>query len=384
MRAFRRFVSPFRALLGWRARIGVTVSGFAIYGGVQNQTACAQGDTKKLGEHLEKIFHEVSVVDAKFQPESETITIEEFVSLLEPTTWGNKGRDLDPSELEDVSRSILQFVVDSHADKSTLTKTEFFALRALLTISPLDYKLIFRLADTDQSGQISETEYCSMISTLLAYYNMHPPTPIQLEGGILLFKDRKVITFDDLENKVWELRREIQTACFRRMDRKRDGKIPALSFARYVLSFGPPSRLERFEKRIKENSGLLGKEMNGFSVGLKEFLQYQKMHDCQENIAEAVHLFNKGQKPFGRAEFGHLVNCVINLHVSETMLDCLFDIFDVNGDGELDSDELEDALESSKFHGMMKENRSWAGAATGCMKECFYDEIGYRFKGGSS
>eukprot|EP00954_Amorphochlora_amoebiformis_P008035 623092-Amorphochlora_amoeboformis.AAC.2 len=81
----------------------------------RNQTACAQGDTKKLGEHLEKIFHEVSVVDAKFQPvgswgrcwfdtymdviytyekstfqESETITIEEFVSLLEPTTWGNK------------------------------------------------------------------------------------------------------------------------------------------------------------------------------------------------------------------------------------------------------------------------------------------------------
>lgn len=264
------------------------------------------------------------------------MTVEDFVLAL----LASPEKVLpNPDIVQDLQR--LFESMDANGD-GYISFPEFRFLMSLLTSDPHEVEALFYIVGTDKSGTLSLEEFANVLrgATKDEAVVRSLLKPSTRRNGIVraLFGDETAprrCSFRELEALIRSVRTEVWKAEFRQYDVEKHNRITAEEFAaliaRQVLGSHLPYYLVGNIRRLHGSGDVVTLDM---WLGLNEVMLYA------EQLAANVEMFSSSGMSVTKRDFRRLMSTAGVPALPQATIDIIFAVFDKNGDGSMEMDEL--------------------------------------------
>jgi len=237
---------------------------------------------------------------------------------------------------------------------------EYLLFMTLLAIPADEFAICFRMFDLDGSGSLGKEEFLNVLRTLRAN---HPLLSKQRDVGAGKLEDSSIvrlffaggaeeITISQFKDFMESLHNGILQLEFQRFDPDNTGFISAKSFAMSVVGWAHPDKVDEYLKRIQSLEGRPDK------ISFEEFQSFNRGLEQLDDVTMTIRCYaaTKDDGGFNKADFRRAYEAVTGLKISHRVVKIIFEVFDRNGDGHLDIDELL-AVMSSKSSRSLSHHR---------------------------
>lgn len=295
------------------------------------------------------------------------MTLDDFIHAVLPSDFRGKKETVKPENVPEFFK-----LADLDGD-GLISYGEFIFFLTMLGIPQRHIRSAFIMFDRDDSGGLDREEFAQVLKIMR---DRSPAT--SLARG---FEDRKDadmvfnrffhgeqqdrISFAEFESWLTSLHNAVRELEFARFDERNVGSIPMSYFGISLVGYAAPRAVPGYLKRCES---LMGREGR---VTKEEFLAFTAVLEHLEDIITVVQMFSASGYEMCQRDFNRAVKAVTGQSLSQTVLDTIFVVFDNDGDGHLDYDELMGVL--SHRQGMNLEHSRDTGflRLMRCCKDCF-------------
>eukprot|EP01083_Nonionella_stella_P042102 113909_1 len=242
-------------------------------------------------------------------------------------------------------------LVDINKD-GLISQAEYVLFSTLLSIPEHHIEISFRMFDLDGNGSIDREEFVNMMDVMrpnsLTAFSFAAATEGAVNFQIWFGQEGdQSLSFLRFRDFIRDLRSLMLELDFSRFDSDDTGYISAKGFGMSLIGYCNRSSLPTYVKRLRSM------ELEG-RVSEREFMEFSHAISHVGDISRALHLYSDSKHLISKADFQRAVWAVNGVLLQPLLVDIIFYIFDANGDGNLDQDELIGALkhryENNSFH----------------------------------
>uniref|UniRef100_A0A4W3IMG7 Mitochondrial calcium uptake 2 n=1 Tax=Callorhinchus milii TaxID=7868 RepID=A0A4W3IMG7_CALMI len=270
-------------------------------------------------------------------------------------------KKLTKQDVEDIITTSMSMKASSSlfrdlGDNGLISYTEYLFLLCILTKPRTGFHIAFSMLDTDGNQQVEKKEFL-VLKTIIGQRKETKPEAraAQQEGDtelktMLLIhffgKEGKLkLQFKDFYRFMEDLQTEVQEIEFKEFSRGMK-TMRREEFAAWLLHFTE----EENHKTYWENVRL--RIPAGESISFEEFRAFCRFMNHLEDFAFTMNMFTKSNRPVGIADFKRAVKVVTGQELSDNVLDTVFKIFDLDGDGCLSHQEFLGAIMTRLHRGL--------------------------------
>ncbi|XP_067889742.1 calcium uptake protein 2, mitochondrial [Heterodontus francisci] len=228
-------------------------------------------------------------------------------------------------------------------DNGLISYTEYLFLLGILTKPHTGFHIAFRMLDTDGNQQVEKKEFLvlqSIIgqkkevkqgahSTLKRSTEMNTTLLVHFfgKGGELKLQYKDFYRFmEDLQTEVQEIEFREFSRGMKTMRRE--------EFAAWLLHFTEEQNRDIYWRNVKRRIP------PGESISFEEFRAFCQFMNHLEDFAFTMNMFTAASRPVGIGHFKRAVKVATGQELSDNVLDTVFKIFDMDGDGCLSKQEF--------------------------------------------
>ncbi|XP_072332951.1 calcium uptake protein 2, mitochondrial isoform X2 [Scyliorhinus torazame] len=216
------------------------------------------------------------------------------------------------------------------------------------------FHIAFSMLDIDGNQQVEKKEFLVLQNIIRQKKEVKPGTQSALKGskgmnttllvhffgkeGELKLQYKDFYRFmEDLQTEVQEIEFQEFSRGMRTMRRE--------EFAAWLLHFTDEQNRDLYWKNVKQIPP-------GESISFEEFRAFCYFMNCLEDFAFTMHMFTAANRPVGIGHFKRAVKVATGQELSDNVLDTVFKIFDVDGDGCLSKQEFLGVIVSRLHRGL--------------------------------
>ena len=285
----------------------------------KQQQLTARKLDRKQQKRLRAIFNRfASVKDTTGEP---VMTPEDFVkSLTERSVPLNEREQQEITHRNASSRNLdLLFRVADSGQSGKITFPEYLFLFKMLTTPESEFQLLFKMFDLDKDGAISKDEFRKVMK-------------VNLQRGVDLDYDSDLVhrffgrdgsgtlSFNQFSQFMKLLNEEIRKQEFQKLDTEGKGFIKGTDFAKLITQYTTslPQRVVENMKRIPEES----------KITFAEFDAYNRVISNLNGIAQSIRgVGNKEGEIVTKEAFSRAARRVTGIVLSPMEIDIIFNMF---------------------------------------------------------
>lgn len=230
---------------------------------------------------------------------------------------------------------------------------EYIFFVTLLSIPESSFSIAFKMFDVDSNGEIDREEF-KKVMTLMRSYNRQGVShngglrsglkysrPVE-DGGLVEYffgKDGdERLHHDKFVQFLRELQDEIIRLEFSHYDCKSRGTIAAKDFAFSMVASADIQHLSKFLDRVErlDNSP----HIRDIRVTFEEFKAFADLRCQLRELELALFGFGKANGLLTKEDFQRAASNVCRVGLTDNVVEIIFHVFDINGDGNLSSEEF--------------------------------------------
>ncbi|KAJ7562065.1 hypothetical protein O6H91_03G053900 [Diphasiastrum complanatum] len=257
-----------------------------------------------------------------------------------------------PGELQ-CAPSEFFMLFDTNGD-GLITFQEYIFLMTLLSIPENNFYATFKMFDRDGNGMIDKDEFKKVMEVMqaqtrqgIAQRDGRRSLGTKRSGSVencrllqLFFGEdgKKNLSFADFEQFLHGLHEEITRLEFSHYDFHQRGTMSARDFGLSMVAAADMSSINQYLERAE----FLGynPRFNGVEISYQEFRQFAELRKQLPMLAVAISSFGKSHGLLTQSDFQRAASQVCNVPVTDTVVDIVFHIFDLNNDGTLSMEEF--------------------------------------------
>ncbi|XP_051162209.1 calcium uptake protein 3, mitochondrial isoform X3 [Leptopilina boulardi] len=318
-----------------------------------------------------------------------------------------KRRILSENELDAIKKSTPSLRQgNSHMfrdlrDKGIISYTEYLFLLSILTKPQTGFRIAFNMFDTDGNERVDKTEFLVMekifshawrgrrgeeIKEGLNQLTMKEATVEEIQGQFIdddqgLQRRHMVDTslmihffgqngknelkYDGFRRFMENLQHEVLELEFHEFSKGHD-TISELDFAKILLRY----TLLDADEYDKYLDRLLDRTNNTIGITFKEFQIFYQFLNNLDDFAIAMRMYTLADHPISKDEFSRAVKICTGTQLSSHIIETVFAIFDVDGDGQLSYKEFIAIMKDRLHRGFKSQskNEGW-DAFKFCIKQ---------------
>uniref|UniRef100_A0A6A7FXH6 Calciumbinding atopy-related autoantigen 1 n=1 Tax=Hirondellea gigas TaxID=1518452 RepID=A0A6A7FXH6_9CRUS len=293
------------------------------------------------------------------------MTIPDFVHSVLPFDF----RKVSEKECQD-SETIPKFFQLVDLDKDGLISQAEYVLFSTLLAIPLDHiDVAFRMFDLDGNGEVDLPEFYNLIEVMrpdsLTGYSFKTATRGANVLQSFFGKDQKgTLNIERFRTFISGLRDAMLNLEFQRYEDEESGMMSARNFGMTIIGYCSHTNIPTYIQRLEsmEISGQISKQ---------EFFEFNNVLPQLDRVGLILKLYSESKKVISKSDFQRAVWAVTRVIMSRTQVDVIFHIFDVNGDGNLEQDELLGALRQRYEHNQSRHRDVGFTRVLKCCASCF-------------
>ncbi|KNC46536.1 Y67H2A.4a [Thecamonas trahens ATCC 50062] len=263
---------------------------------------------------------------------------------------------------------------------------EYLFFITLLSIPESEFQVAFKMFDTNHDGTVDADEFSRVMETLKdrtaigqhsrggsrSFTHMSDKNEFtETCRGIHAFfgEDGKgSVSFDVFEQFMSRLRATIMHIEFDYYDVNDSGTIPATAFALSVIGYAKTKDISMYLDRIHT----LPAHVKNAQFTFKQFQDFNKFLRSIDQVALAITLYGAISGGSIKAEdFAHAAHAVAGVQLDTLQMELMIHLFDHDGDGKLDPEELAAILEKKASRGLNRKRTIGIFDKLACCKSCF-------------
>eukprot|EP00118_Oscarella_pearsei_P025958 m.309111 g.309111 ORF g.309111 m.309111 type:complete len:418 (+) comp45522_c0_seq1:2-1255(+) len=243
-----------------------------------------------------------------------------------------------------------------------LSYPEYLFLTTLLTKPKRQFEIAFLMFDQDSSGKIDRNEFLS-VQLVLNKQRGNGKDKSFANTTLLVhlfgLDGKQLLNFDAFSRFMDNLQTEVLDIEFHEVSRG----LPVISeveFARLLLRDSSLDESETQEYIRRVNARM----QRGEGITFLQFLEFARFLNELENFSVAVRMFTLAGQPITQDEFQRAVKSSIGgAGLDPHLVEVVFQIFDVDGDGKLGYDEFIDVMKDRRNRGFKSRDvpKGWEG-----------------------
>eukprot|EP00010_Vexillifera_abyssalis_P005454 CAMPEP_0201553040 /NCGR_PEP_ID=MMETSP0173_2-20130828/19406_1 /ASSEMBLY_ACC=CAM_ASM_000268 /TAXON_ID=218659 /ORGANISM="Vexillifera sp., Strain DIVA3 564/2" /LENGTH=441 /DNA_ID=CAMNT_0047963641 /DNA_START=334 /DNA_END=1659 /DNA_ORIENTATION=- len=307
------------------------------------------------------------------------MTLEDFRDSLLPAAMSING-DSPITETPKVFQ-----LADVDGD-GLISFSEYLFFTTLLGIPKKHYKISFRMFDDNADGTLDIQEFVTVMKA------MQEATPLGRQQRSSPFKDPRGVSsssFDESSlltvffgedgkgrlsyEQFAQFMHDLKQAVLKlEFDRYADdsGTISAQDFALAVIGYAQPKMVASYQKKISDFQ-------TNDRITFKEFCSYQYVLQKLSEVAVALKLYGFTEGVITKKAFSHAVTAVTEHTLTPTQIDIIFHLFDEDGDGRLNFEELISVMRKRTMRGLKHEREVGLARWFSCVWKCSTKSGGY-------
>ncbi|XP_067842167.1 calcium uptake protein 2, mitochondrial isoform X2 [Heptranchias perlo] len=238
-----------------------------------------------------------------------------------------------------------------------ISYTEYLFLLGILTKPHTGFRFAFSMLDTDGNQQVEKKEFLVLQSIIGQKKEAKLEAHSTLEGSkeinttllVHFFgKEGKLkLQYSDFYRFMKDLQTEVQEIEFREFSRGMK-TMRREEFAAWLLHFTEEQNRAIYWKNARMRIP------PGESISFEEFRAFCQFMNHLEDFAITMNMFTTANRPVGIGHFKRAVKVVTGQELSDNVLDTVFKIFDLDGDGCLSKQEFLGVI-MTRLHRGLKE-----------------------------
>ncbi|XP_067842166.1 calcium uptake protein 2, mitochondrial isoform X1 [Heptranchias perlo] len=242
-------------------------------------------------------------------------------------------------------------------DDGLISYTEYLFLLGILTKPHTGFRFAFSMLDTDGNQQVEKKEFLVLQSIIGQKKEAKLEAHSTLEGSkeinttllVHFFgKEGKLkLQYSDFYRFMKDLQTEVQEIEFREFSRGMK-TMRREEFAAWLLHFTEEQNRAIYWKNARMRIP------PGESISFEEFRAFCQFMNHLEDFAITMNMFTTANRPVGIGHFKRAVKVVTGQELSDNVLDTVFKIFDLDGDGCLSKQEFLGVI-MTRLHRGLKE-----------------------------
>lgn len=316
----------------------------------------------------EKVFNTFATVTKHGEPH---MTIDDFCSAILPYDYRPEGEHTKIKEIP-------KFIKLADLDKDHLISFgEYLFFVTLLGIPERHFRVAFDMFDLDGNGTLSKEEFKNVMKVLRRespYASQQRKFNEEVENAglftIFFGEDgNQPLTYEQFVDFLKNLKSGVLHLEFERYADETGG-LSARNFAMAVVSYAHPAEVGNYLERV--NSLAKDKRFEG-SISYQEFENFNKALNFLEDIALSIRLYSTAGS-VDKALFKRAAHVIAGVELSALQLDVIFHIFDRDGDGKLDQDEVLSVMKQRAERGLSHPRDTGFARVGECVVGCFKKE----------
>eukprot|EP01006_Ploeotia_vitrea_P029974 TRINITY_DN62441_c0_g2_i1.p1 TRINITY_DN62441_c0_g2~~TRINITY_DN62441_c0_g2_i1.p1 ORF type:complete len:382 (-),score=38.04 TRINITY_DN62441_c0_g2_i1:635-1747(-) len=249
----------------------------------------------------------------------------------------------DAKQLDTTPLASLFERVDANHD-GRISFQEYVLFLTLLSTPKKVFETLFKMVDFDGSGTISREEFKSVVRSVTSDPTVTSALnkgEIDFRGGLTSHLFKHSGPDGDLDHTrffrfVDKLRDEVSLIEFRMYDINGDGTISMEEVTKLLLSSATGSHLPLFvSQNVKK---LKGDRSN--TIDLETWKALNSLTIVANEVGDALKIYQRLGRKVQKADFKRAVEAVSMVKLTDQALKAVFDIFDEDGDGNLQAAEF--------------------------------------------
>eukprot|EP00735_Rhodelphis_limneticus_P002409 TRINITY_DN1326_c0_g1::TRINITY_DN1326_c0_g1_i1::g.20121::m.20121 TRINITY_DN1326_c0_g1::TRINITY_DN1326_c0_g1_i1::g.20121 ORF type:complete len:412 (-),score=97.12,sp/Q9SZ45/MICU_ARATH/37.50/3e-70,EF-hand_1/PF00036.27/2.1e-05,EF-hand_1/PF00036.27/1.3e-08,EF-hand_1/PF00036.27/0.059,EF-hand_1/PF00036.27/0.035,EF-hand_1/PF00036.27/1.9e+03,EF-hand_1/PF00036.27/2.5e-05,EF-hand_7/PF13499.1/1.5e-06,EF-hand_7/PF13499.1/5.5e-08,EF-hand_7/PF13499.1/0.00053,EF-hand_7/PF13499.1/0.15,EF-hand_7/PF13499.1/0.001, len=248
--------------------------------------------------------------------------------------------------------------------------SEYLFFITLLSIPDNHLKIAFKMFDVDGSGQVDRDEFKAMMTVMrnkTAQGKQQRSAGIEDGGLVSLFfgKDgHGRLTYDEFEKFMRALRREVLHLEFDHFDIENKGHLTLHEFGQALISNADVD-IETYLQRCDRLLNTPGK------ITFDQYYDYHEFLKQLDSVETAMETYTATNATFTKETFSRVARAVTNVHISHSMTEVIFQVFDSDGDGHLQPEEYLRIMRKKSKNEVLLGNRDTGFVRMfSCLKDC--------------
>ncbi|XP_052819263.1 calcium uptake protein 1, mitochondrial-like isoform X2 [Mya arenaria] len=303
------------------------------------------------------------------------MTPEDFVRSITPGMLQPEGLGLDQFKKFDPQKQRLldKIELDIEPDSifyklgecGLIAFSDYVFLLTVLSTPPRNFEIAFRMFDINGDGEVDHTEFAKISDILRNQTSVgkrhrdHAVTgSVVGEIGSALTRyffgpdGKKKLTVQQFIEFQQELQREVLKLEFHRYDPE-DGRISEKDFASLLLTYAgfPDKKKTLMTRRVKK---AYKDDENGKGISFEEYENFWKFLQNITDVDTALSFYHLAGVSIDQETLKHVANTVVDVDLSDHVLEVVFTLFDENEDGQLSNREFVSVMKRRLMRGLEK------------------------------
>lgn len=237
-------------------------------------------------------------------------------------------------------------------DDGLISFTEFLFLSTVLAVPEDHIAVGFLMVDVDGNGRVDPSELAEAVRLLADREKSAMPSvseqgrALQSDSGALgsrflktVFGRSKAVSFKEFRSVLQSLKQDLLKLEFKHYANG-DDVLFHREFGKFLIAHVNPANLSKFEARVDDLPAIRG---SGFNF--QEFVDLNKVFcDYADDFHMAIDMLAAADDGCTQLEFRRAAEAAAGVNLSRRMTSIVFEIFDSDGNGRLDTKELFTAI----------------------------------------
>ncbi|XP_035521890.1 calcium uptake protein 2, mitochondrial [Morone saxatilis] len=258
-------------------------------------------------------------------------------------------------------------------DNGLISYTEYLFLLTILTKPRIGFHIAFKMLDVDGNEHVDKKEFLKL-KKILGKSKMRVPkdsteTPVEEGEGVnttlqaYFFgkKGENKLQYQDFRRFMEDLQAEVQEMEFLQFS-KGMGTMRREDFAEWLLHYTNEEDNEVYWENMRKRIPA------GQSITFDEFKAFYLFTNNLEDFAFSMKLVTGANRPVGMAQFKRAVSIATGHNLSESVLDTVFKLFDMDGDNCLSHKEFMGVMNDRVLRGLKVQHQNGFSGYWKCVK----------------
>lgn len=262
----------------------------------------------------------------------------------------------------------------------TIDFPEYVFFTTLLSIPVHDVRIAFMMFDTDDSGTLDRDEFKRVLANLREKTRVGKSTGKRPgmkmkgvgsveDGGLVEYffgkNGKKMLTLKKFEEFLMQLHIEMVALEFSHYDYLNTGYLSYKDFALSLVASGNVSEIRQYLSRVASLPPMPGK-----GVTLAQFQEVYKLRPRLHDMHVALMSYG-GAGGVEKEDFKRAARKIGGVHITDTQIDVLYYVFDLDQNGTLDADEFVNIISSKLPTASGPAFGLDTSSVFGCCKSCW-------------
>ncbi|TNN76693.1 Calcium uptake protein 2, mitochondrial [Liparis tanakae] len=301
-----------------------------------------------------------------------------FSVMLENVDRKLQKRNLTAKEVNDMlggaSKSLAgNELFRSIGDNGLISYTEYLFLLTILTKPRTGFHIAFKMLDVDGNEHVDQKEFLKLKKILgknkrrVPKDNMEKPAEdgesanTTLQAYFFGKSGENKLQYQEFHRFMENLQAEVQEMEFLQFSRGMD-TMRREDFAEWLLHYTNEEDNEVYWQNIRRRIPA------GQSITFNEFKAFCLFANNLEDFAFSVKLVTGANRPVGMAQFKRAVRIATGHDLSESVLDTVFKLFDMDGDNCLSHKEFMGVMKDRMLRGLKVQHQNGLSGYWRCVK----------------